>query len=266
MPSKFSFIHISDHHLRETDALLSRGFSTGYAFRRVLDHIAEHHAHGADFIVTTGDLVESGADAEYSAAKARLQLELQAREPPGPHWVTTAGLLLPMYFLPGNHDPRPAFFRNLFPSARARPQINAAFEHKGVQFVCVDWGDQNQAVAYPEMLDFLARTLQPGQLSIILSHHAVTAVGVAWLDAFLANDLEKFWQVVRGRQVLGIFTGHLHATYERVAQGIPVFGVRATTFQFALQSEKLFCLQPPHYRVVTVDDATLTTQIFEVPL
>lgn len=267
MPAKFSFIQISDHHLRETDALLSRGFSTGYAFRRVLRRIAEQQAHGADFIVTTGDLVETGTDAEYQSARERLALEPLALEPPGPHLVSGEGLPhLPMYFLPGNHDPRPAFFRNLFPSSPSRARMNVAFEHQGIQFLCVDWGDQNRAVAYSDMLDFLARALESDQPTIILSHHAVTRVGVPWLDAFLADDLEKFWEVVRGRRVLAIFTGHLHATYEAFAHGIAVFGLRATTFQFALQNDKLFCLQPPHYRVVTIEDATLTTELFEVPL
>jgi hypothetical protein len=58
----------------------------------------------------------------------------------------------------------------------------------------------------------------------------------------------------------------VHQTYENGMYEIPVLGLRATTFQFALQNEKLFCLQPPHYRLVTIENKKLTTEIFEVPL
>ncbi len=262
-----SFIHIADHHLRETEAQLTFGYSSGYAFRRVLRHIAAHNAHRADFLVTTGDLVNDGTDAEYRAAFDYLQLEFQAVEPPGPHRVAGFGLPhLPMYFLPGNHDPRPVYLRNLFPNAAPRRWNNVAFEFGGIQFLCIDWGEQNQAVAYPEMLEFLDRQLALNTPSVIFSHHQVVPLDVGWLDAFLAAEIDGFWNIVRGRRVLGIFTGHLHQTYERTVGGIPVYGLRATTFQFALQQEKLFCLQPPHYRLVTIHDGQLDTQLYEVPL
>lgn len=263
----FSFIQISDHHLRERDEMLTRGYNTAYAFRRVLQHIAQHHAARADFLVTTGDVVDEGTDAEYRAACARLQLEVHASEPPGPHFVSGEGLArLPMYFLPGNHDPRDAYFRNMFPNAAPREWNNVAFVHQDIQFVCVDWGAANKAVAYPEMLQFLAQHLDQGAPTIILSHHPVVRVGAQWLDNFLADEIEKFWNVVRGKNVLGIFTGHLHQTYEKVVETIPVYGLRATTFQFALQDEKLFCLQPPHYRLVTVQENRITSEMFEVEL
>lgn len=263
----FTFIQISDHHLRETDTLLSRGFSTAHSFRTVVRHLAEHHAPHADFLLTTGDLVDAGTDAEYRATFERLGLEVEAAEPPGPHRASGEGLArLPMYFLPGNHDPRPAYFRNLFPKAAPRAWNNVAFHHKGIQFVCIDWGMENKAVADPAMLTFLTEALKGDTPTVIFSHHAVVRVGVEWLDAFIADDVQFFWNIVRGHNVLGVFTGHLHATYERVVDRIPVFGVRATTFQFPLVQEKLFCLQPPHYRVVTVDDDKLSTEIVEVAL
>ncbi|MCC7352929.1 MAG: metallophosphoesterase [Anaerolineae bacterium] len=66
----FSFVQITDHHLRESEALLTRGYSTAYAFRAVMRHIAQHAASRADFIVTTGDLVNFGTDAEVVRSRA----------------------------------------------------------------------------------------------------------------------------------------------------------------------------------------------------
>lgn len=267
MRKSFSFIQIADHHLRERDDILSRGYNTAYAFRRVLQHIAQHNALRADFLVTTGDIVDNGTDAEYRATFERLALEFEANEPPGPHRVSGEGLArLPMYFLPGNHDPRDAYFRNLFPNAAPRAWNNAAFAHKGIQFVCIDFGATTKGVVCPAMLEFLAQHLQNNAPTIILSHHPVVRVGAQWLDEFLADEVGKFWNIVRGKKVLGIFTGHLHMTYEQVVETIPVYGLRATTLQFALSAEPLLALQPPHYRVVTVQENQITTEIFEVEL
>lgn len=263
----FSFLQISDHHLRERDDMLSRGYNTAYAFCRVLRHIAGHNAARTDFLVTTGDLVDNGTDAEYRAAFERLQLEFHASAPPGPHFVSGEGLpRLPMYFLPGNHDPRDAFFRNLYPHAPPRAWNNASFMHKGIQFLTVDFGPATKGVAHPEMLEFLERALAANAPAIIFSHHPVVRVDTPWLDEFLADDVEKFWDAVRGKNVLAVLTGHLHMTYQEQVETIPVLGLRATTFQFARGAEKLFCLQPPHYRLVTVQDNEITSELYEVEL
>jgi 3',5'-cyclic AMP phosphodiesterase CpdA len=261
----FTFIQITDHHLRESEALLTCGYSTSWALRCVMRHIAEHAAERADFIVTTGDLVESGSDAEYQAV-ARM-LGLRPAAVPGPHYATFEGLReMPTYFLPGNHDARPAFFSHLFPHSPPADLFNATFEHRGVRFVILDWGPASKAVASRPLLEHLGAALADGAPAIVLMHHHAVPVGARWLDELVADDVARFWEAIAGRNVLGVFCGHAHATYETRIAGVPVFGLRSTSFQFALQDEPLACLLPPHYRVVTVSDGTLATEIVEVPL
>jgi Icc protein len=186
---------------------------------------------------------------------------------PGPLPISIEGLReFPMYFLPGNHDDRNSFFQYLFPQALPMPLMNVVFVHKGVQFICLDWGAQSKAIAHLETLDFLARSLQTDLPSIILMHHHPVAIGSRWLDYFIADDIDRFWEIVTGRNVMGIFCGHVHITYDRVIENIPVFGLRSTAFPFALQDEPLLCLLPPQYRFVTIHNGVLTTRIFEVPL
>ena len=172
----------------------------------------------------------------------------------------------PMYLWPGNHDDRSNFFQCLFPQSPPMPLMNVTFMHKGIQFICLDWGPHAKAVAHLETLDFLTRSLETDWPSIILMHYQLVAMGSHWLDNFIADDEDRFWQIVRGRKVLGIFCGHVHTTYERVVESIPVFGLRSTAFPFVLQDEPLACLLPPHYRLVTIPNGVLTTRIFEVPL
>jgi 3',5'-cyclic AMP phosphodiesterase CpdA len=263
----FSFIQITDHHLCESETQLRLGFSPAYAFRAVLRHIAEHVADRADFIISTGDLVEPSTDRAYQTLRHMLAVQDQVTAAPGPCAVSIEGLRrFPVYFLPGNHDDRTVFYRNLFPHTTPSPLMNAHFIHQDTQFICLDWGAEAKGVIYPETLDFLKRALGRDTPSIIVMHHHLAPIGRRWLDDFIAAEADRFWEAVTGQRVLGILCGHTHITYELTVEGIPVFGLRSTAFPFAEQDEFLICLQPPHYRLVTVQDGTLHTQIFEVPL
>jgi Icc protein len=144
--------------------------------------------------------------------------------------------------------------------------LNATFRHKGIQFICLDWGADNKAVAQSEMLDFLERALATHQPSIILMHHQVVPIGIGWLDRFIADEVNRFWDIVADKRVLGIVSGHVHTTYEQVINGIPVYGLRATAFAFAPEDEPVVRQLPPQYRLITVRDGLLTTAVFEVPL
>ena len=267
----FSFIQITDHHLPASESQLTRGYSPWHAFRTTLRHIAQHHAN-VDFIVSTGDLVDGGTDAEYQHLREALGIR-ETSAPPGPQRMNFVETLhatslrdMPMYFLPGNHDTRESFFRNMFPSSDMRA-LNVAFMLKGVQFVCIDWGAANKAVPSQGMFDFLSRALERDAPSIILTHHHVTPMGMAYVDAFLADNLDEFTHIIAGRNVLAIFNGHTHATFEAQLAGVPVYGLRSTMFSFTFEDGKLLAvLRPPHYRVVTVDDEKVSTEIVEVAL
>lgn len=262
----FSFVQISDHHLLDTEEALRRGFSPAYAFRKVMRHIAETVGGRIDFIVSTGDLVEPPSAAAYVSLREMLALQVDA-PPPGPQRVSIEGLRdMPMYFLPGNHDERALFRRAFSRSTGDDFLVNARFEHQGVQFVCIDWGENPKAVASAELLAFLSGALESGAPSIILSHHHVLPIGSRWLDDFIAEDIDAFWRIVSRWNVLGILCGHVHITYEKQKAGIPVYGVRSTAYPFVLQDEPLIALQPPHYRLVSVRDGLLTTRVFEVPI
>src|SRR5215212_10589753 len=110
----FSFIQITDHHLLESTDAHREGFVPGHALRMVMKHIAENVADRADFILSTGDLVEPPTEAAYACALKLLGLDSSAALP-GPQHANVEGLHeYPMYFLPGNHDDRELLTRCLF--------------------------------------------------------------------------------------------------------------------------------------------------------
>jgi 3',5'-cyclic AMP phosphodiesterase CpdA len=274
----FSFVQVTDHHLTASESVLTRGFSTNYAFRTVMRHIAEHPgADGAgpvpSFIVSTGDLGDQDPPAGYRAARRLLGTRQEAVRPPGPLTVSLNGTdEIPMYFLPGNHDDATAMARTLFPGSRrggasgSPDRLNTWFEHGGIRFVFVDWGRRAKASSTPEMFDFLSQVLAAGGPSVILTHHHVAPCGAAWLDEFIADDVDRFWDTLRGKNVLGVLAGHIHMTTETVVERIPVLTVRSTCFQFARRARPLLTLESPQYRIMTIDGDKLTSRVIEVSL
>ena len=262
----FSFIQITDHHLLETEEALREGFCPGHALRMVLRHISEYTADKADFIMTTGDLVEPDTDATYQCAMKLLGIHAPAAYP-GPQRINVEGLKqYPMYFLPGNHDNRALMTKYLFPESQAPTLYNFNFEHKGVQFIFMDWALESKAHLFPETGKFLEKALQADLPSVIVCHQHVKKIGARWLDAFLADNLDEFWDVVlpNREKVLGILCGHVHITYEEEYKDIPILGLRSTAFPFAKTDEFQMIIVPPQYRFVHIHDGVLTSRIYKV--
>jgi 3',5'-cyclic AMP phosphodiesterase CpdA len=259
----FSFAHITDHHLLHREDELKLGFSPGHAFRCVLRKLSEL-AGEIDFVVCSGDLVETPDLESYALAKKMMGLGL-ADQAPGAGTLNVEGFGgMPIYFLPGNHDDRENFY-SLFANTNQRGLMNAAFEHKGVRFICLDLSPAVKGDMSAETLGFLSEHLNT-EPTVILTHHPLVKVGAKWLDKYLADNLAPFWELLEGKNILGTLSGHVHISYAQQVNGIPVIGTRSTAFQFAPQDEKLIVLWPPHVRVVTVSETTLESKIIEVSL
>jgi hypothetical protein len=173
-----------------------------------------------------------------------------------------------MYFLPGNHDERALMTKYLFSESKAPKLYNFTFEHKGVQFVFMDWGPESKAHLFPETKEFLAQALSSDLPSVIVCHQHVKKIGSRWLDNFLADNLAEFWDVVlpNKEKVLGILCGHVHITYEDEYGGVPIYGLRSTAYPFAKTDDPLVILAAPHYRYLHVHDGVLTSRIYKVSL
>jgi 3',5'-cyclic-AMP phosphodiesterase len=264
----FSFIQITDHHLLESEEAHREGFVPGHALRMVMKHIGENVADKADFIISTGDLVEPPSEAAYACAIKLLGLDLSAALP-GPQHANVEGLLnYPLYFLPGNHDDREQFTRCLFPASEPVALYNFAFEHKGIQFIFMDWGPESKAVFLPKTRQFLSQVLQSELPSVIICHQHVKRIGSRWLDSFLADELDQFWELITqpgiNEKILGILCGHVHITYEDEYRGIQILGLRSTAYPFAKTDDPLVILAPPHYRFVSIQNGVLTSRIYKV--
>ena len=266
----FSFVQITDHHLLESEEQLRDGFSPAHALRMVMRHIAEHVADKADFIICSGDLVEPSTKEAYECAMKLLGMRSPATFP-GPQKINVEGLQeYPMYFLPGNHDDRALLTYYLFPNSEPVELYNFTFEHKGVQFIFMDWGSESKAFFSPETREFLAQALQSDLPSVIACHQHVKPIGSRWLDAFISDDIDQFWEIVSAPDTrakgLAVLCGHVHITYEDNYRGIQILGLRSTAYPFAKTDDITILLAPPHYRFVSIQNNILTSRIYQVPI
>jgi len=264
----FSFIQITDHHLLESEGQIREGFVPGHALRMVMRHIAEHVADKADFIISTGDLVEPPTEAAYACASQLLGLD-ESASLPGPQHASVEGLRgYPIYFLPGNHDDREMLTRCLFPDSEPVDLYNFTFEHKGIQFIFMDWGPASKAVFLRETRNFLYQALQSELPSVIVCHQHVKPIDSRWLDSFIADEIDDFWEIITApgikEKILGILCGHVHITYEDEYEGIQILGLRSTAYPFAKVDNPLLILAPPHYRFISIQNNVLTSRIYKV--
>jgi Icc protein len=240
---RFSFAHISDHHLLDNETDLLRGFSPGHSLRRTLEAVAKL-GNEIDFLLCTGDVVEFPTKPAYKLAAQ-----------------VFGSLKMPVYFQPGNHDDRDLFYKYVSPERAS----DSSFNHKGVRFIGLELGAGVNGDVQGESLRFLRNNLSGGP-TILYTHHQLVPIGAAWLDAFLAPNIGELWTVLEGSSVLATISGHVHISYEEVKSGIAVYGTRSTAFQFARQDEPLTCLLPPHIRVLTIEEGIVSSRLIEVEL
>ena len=132
----------------------------------------------------------------------------------------------------------------------------------------MDWGPESKAHWFPETKEFLVKALQADLPAVIVCHQHVKKIGSRWLDNFLADALDGFWDVVLSQKerVLGILCGHVHITYEDEYGGVPIYGLRSTAFPFAKTDDPVVILAAPHYRYVRIQDGILTSRIYKVEI
>ena len=203
---------LTDLHVRPVgeaaNRLVETNLFTERAFRAVSRLIPR-----PDVVVITGDLTESGQDAEYANVARMLRKYLP----------------MPVFVIPGNHDQRAPFreaFRHL-PGVTADPHyVQYAVEDHAVRLVMLDTLVPGAAHGElgAEQLEFLDRTLAavPDKPTIVAMHHPPFVCGIAHMDRINLRTAREFTAVIaRHRQVERIICGHHHRpVVARVAHAI----------------------------------------------
>jgi len=236
-------LHLTDPHLFADTSGDLRGTVTYASLVSVIDHYRDSDWH-ADLAVVTGDLIQDDSAGAYEHFAELL-----------------AGLSLPVYCVPGNHD-----VRALMQDALAGPPFYycASVEAGDWLIAGIDSCVTGRAGGHIEQAE-LARldneiTSSSAANVMVCLHHPPVDMGSRWLDSVGLDNGDEFLQCVAasGKVRLAVF-GHVHQPYDAVHDGVRIIGTPSTCRQFA-QGSDTFAVDdnPPAYRRISLQaDGTI---------
>ena len=241
--------HITDPHLGLDTRFLPGHPGPQEALRRALSHVRTMDP-APEVLLLTGDLTDSGAEADYRTLQDMLSDTLPRPDEGGPHvWAVL-----------GNHDHR-ATARQVLgdmvgPAADAPEGLTCLHtEHGGLHFIGLDTvvPGRSHGELDDAQLDWLAHQLQAcaGQPVVIFMHHPPLVSGMAVMDASgLLRGRERLAALVHehgGVQLIA--AGHLHRPVVGSLGGAPVLVAPSCSHQLELDlrphGELAVRLEPP---------------------
>ena len=234
----FTFAQISDFHISLPDGNADRMLQTAAHLRVAVAHLNQLHEI-PDFVLCTGDLVDGGGAGEYTILADIL-----------------AGLTMPFYLIPGNHDDREAM-------RAAFPAHGYLAGHDGfMQYTLEEWeprlialdtlipgqpGGRLCSTRLTWLQDRLAE--QPGRPTILFMHHPPFRTGMKMMDDMGLADRGGFADLVRRHgQIEAVLAGHLHRPITRRFAGTIAMTAPGPAHQLALDlsgEEKLSVVMEP---------------------
>lgn len=225
MTDLFTFVHLTDLHIGNPDIVDDHLFSDTTANLKALLADIKTLVPQPKFIVATGDLTNQGDAGSYRNLKAILD---------------EAALEIPLFFALGNHDKRDGFYTGMLGRTQ---DLAAPFFHAqvidGIHLITLDSSTPGKVggAIEPEQFAWLEAELDthPDLPKLIAVHHAPALdedrPDMEWESLTIA-DTRKLADLLAGRNILGILSGHIH--FDRVSNwhGIPVvvgIGTHAAT-------------------------------------
>lgn len=215
---------------------------------RVIDELADH---APDAVLVSGDLVDTGAPAEYDEAVEHL-----------------GTLGVPIHPVAGNHDDRAALRACFGFSGDPGDPIQYVVELGGWRLVVLDstTPGADHGTLDGDRLEWLADTLdtRPGAPALIALHHPPVHTGVPAWDAIglAAESRRELEHVLQGRpQVKRIVSGHLHHAFTAELVGRPVIAAPSTYVALGLDFQRpdlSLAADPPGFLVHALADTAVS--------
>lgn len=213
-------IQITDTHLfADADGALL-GLKTQHSFEQVLAQITDVEP-GADLLIATGDISQDGSAESYQRFAA-----------------TVAGLDMPWYWIPGNHD-QPELMRSL-PGLSA--MSSGYVQARNWQIILLDSSQPENvagriSAAELERLDrYLREAEKPGsevQHSLVCLHHNPLPGEAAWMSNIGLKNTDELVAVLnRYSTVRAVIHGHVHQQRDERAYGLRFICTPSTGIQF----------------------------------
>lgn len=256
MSREVTFVHLTDLHIGDPtvdDHLFS---NTQETLKQVLALVATIEPRPS-FLVASGDLANRG-DAESYAILRQI---MQATE-------------LPVVYAIGNHDTREGFYAGMGIETVA---TDAPYFHDrvidGIHIVTLDSSTPGYigGTIEEEQFDWLAAVLDthPDLPKLIVSHHP-PALGeepdVAHWRHIACEHSVRLGELLEGRDVVGILSGHIHHDRVSVWNGVPVVvGMGQHVATDILRTDVLRMVRGSSFAIGTIRKSGLSVAFVPLP-
>lgn len=252
---------MSDTHI-QPEGVHHWGVLDGYAqTMRVFDHLSKY-AIEPDFFVVSGDLIQGSADADDADAYRRFQVAMRRFEN---HFN------VPILLALGNLDTTAAFRRVILDESNADGEQPYYYSQgiKGLNVIVLD----SHVVGHVGEIDstqlkWLQRqlTAKPDADHMLVMHHPPTTIVRGFDLEELRND-DDLAAVIKGHNILGILSGHVHMSFMSQFVGIPHAVARgiSSTSLWSNHHDQLHLLEGPGYNLVHIRDRQMLVQFVDIP-
>jgi 3',5'-cyclic-AMP phosphodiesterase len=257
MTRETTFIHLTDLHIGTPNVADPHLFSdTDATLSTILDMVARIDPKPS-FIVASGDLTNKGDVTSFRHLR-RIMDRVD----------------VPVVYALGNHDTRPGFYEGMLERSE---ELDTPFFHDqvidGIHVITLDSSTPGQigGTIEPEQFEWLEQVLDmhPGIPKLIVSHHP-PALGEQpdefhW-RSIAFPDSQRLAATLKGRNVIGILSGHIHHDRISVWHGIPVIvgaGQHAATD--ILRTDVLRMVRGASFGIGTVRSSGLTVAFVPLP-
>jgi len=252
-----TFIHITDLHVGNPAVVDDHLFSdTSATLARVLEMIGTMDQK-PQFIIASGDLTNRGDADSYRQLKSIM-----------------AATDLPVVYAIGNHDTRPGFYEGMFDRTC---DMEAPYDHQqviaGIHVITLDTTTPGEigGSLTPEQFDWLARALDThSELpKLIVAHHAPALGDTPPWDHWRTIEFgqsQQLAKLLKGRNILGILSGHIHHDRFSVWHGIPVIvGMGQHAATDILTTDILRMVEGASFGIGTIRTSGLTMALVPLP-
>ena len=250
------FIHISGTHIGPTENYEIFGSKPYPRLNSLIDHLNRIPLK-YDFLVHTGDIVETGSETSYLLARTLF-----------------TKIDKPIYFLPGNHDKAILVEKHLFFEPlnyiNERSDKSYIIEKDGYQLLFLHAPTSAEKPAHGSIsdstLELVRKYILKSQMkSLVFVHYPPLALDSKWLNSEMIllngkelHDLLK----ISGSNVEAVFFGHAHKGMQVIRDGVFYVSTGSTFCQFNAwpdASEPEFAAEEPaYYNIVTAELDQLT--------
>lgn len=176
---------------------------------------------------------------------------------------------IPIYFVVGNHD-NAMIVDQLFPLKNILSAKNIVFDEWNLILLNSQIPGSVAGNLDTSQMDYMQACLKryPTHHAMVIFHHQPIPVGSAWIDQYVLQNSDEFWDTVKKYPQLKIILfGHVHQVHEGQKQGVHYYSVPATCIQF-MRNKDDFALENlnPGYRWIDLlSEGKFETGVVRIP-